>query len=219
LSRLTLASASPRRRELLSRLDIEFDVRPVGIDESPGRSKNPEAIARRLARSKAEAARLVDEESPILAADTIVWFENDSLGKPNDADEAREMLGRMRGKEHIVISAVAFMPARKRSALIRHPLTRVRMREYSDEDIEASIAAGTPFDKAGGYAIQDREFGAVSAYRGCYCNVIGLSLYATMEVLRKGGMKVGPAALLPECRECPLIPPFAAPTNLGAIGI
>ena len=207
MTRLVLASASPRRRELLSRLGVEFDVRPVDIDESPGRSKNPEALARRLARSKAEAARLVYEDSAILAADTIVWFGNEALGKPVDPDEAREMLRRLRGKEHVVITGVALMPARKRSALIRHPVTRVRMRDYSDAEIEASIAAGTPFDKAGAYAIQDREFAPVASYTGCYCNVIGLSLYATIEVMRKGRMEVGTVRFLPECEDCPLAPP------------
>ena len=201
--RLILASASPRRRELLSLLPVEFEVRPVDIDEDPGTASDPQIVARRLARLKAEAARLIDETSPILAADTIVWFEGRSIGKPADADEAREMLRMLRGKTHEVVSAVAFMPERRRSAIIRHPVTKVRLREFSDDEIESTIARGEPFDKAGGYAIQDDVLSPIEAYRGCYCNVVGMSLLETLSILRKGGIKLESARLLPQCDACP----------------
>ena len=97
MARLVLASASPRRKELLARLGVRFDVRPVDIAEDAGSSKDPQILARRLARAKAEAARLSDEHAPILAADTVVALDGRIFGKPADAGQAREMLRTLRG--------------------------------------------------------------------------------------------------------------------------
>ena len=204
-----MASASPRRRDLLALLGIPFEVRPVDIDEYAPPGGNPEIIARRLAREKAEAARLMDVSAPIVAADTVVALDGAILSKPTDATDARRMLSSLRGREHYVVSAVAVMRTGGRSALIRHPLTRVLMRDYSDDDVEESIARGDPFDKAGAYAIQDEIFRPVESYDGCYCNVIGLSLWATLKVLRKADIDtthVSLAQLLPQCATCPLRP-------------
>jgi septum formation protein len=206
LRTVVLASASPRRRDLFARLALPFEVRPVDIDERVPAAGNPEIIARRLARTKAEAARLVDPQSAIVAADTVLALDGALLGKPASAQEAREMLDSLRGREHVVVSAVAVMRTRGRSALLRHPVTRVRMRDYTDLEIKASISRGNPFDKAGAYAIQDDDFRPVESYDGCYCNVLGLSLWATIELLRKADVTVNPAVeqLLPQCATCPL---------------
>ena len=211
---LVLASASPRRRELLSLLRVPFEVRPVDIVEDVSGGLRADVLARKLAREKAEAARLIDTESPILAADTIVVHDGEVLGKPRDAEEARAMLRRLRGESHVVVTGVAVMPAGKRSVLARQPVTDVRMRRYSDAEIEASIARGDPFDKAGAYAIQDPLLAPVASYeagsgmaRGCYCNVMGLPLWPLLEVLAKAGIDVGHVRaedLLPECAGCPL---------------
>lgn len=200
-----LASASPRRRQLLARLKVPFDVRPVDILEEPGRSVNPQIVARRLAREKAEAARLTDEHAPILAADTVVACDGRLLAKPGDAREAREILTFLRNRTHDVVTAVAFVPRDKRAPLVRHPVTKVTMRDYSDAEIAESIKLGTPFDKAGGYAIQDEDFSSVTSYDGCYCNVIGLSLWSTIELMRKSGWEVDlrAAEFLPQCASCP----------------
>ena len=203
---LILASASPRRKELLERLGVHFDLRPVEIAEDSGPSKNPQIVARRLARAKAEAARLDDERAPILAADTVVAFGGRIFGKPADAAEAREMLWTLRGRTHEVVSAVVVMPLGRRSVIARHPLTQVTMRQYGDEEIEASIAQGYPLDKAGAYGIQDEFLHPVERYEGCYCNVIGLSLWAAIEALLKAGEEVDieSAGFLPQCATCPL---------------
>jgi len=204
---LILASASPRRSQLLARLGIPFEVRPVSVIEDVD-SANPAIAASRLARMKAEAARLAEPESPVLAADTVVVHEGAVLGKPRDAAEAREMLRRLRGRSHRVITAVAVIPRGGRAALLRHPETEVTMRRYADEEIEASIARGDPFDKAGAYAIQDELLRPVASYEGCYCNVVGLPLWTTVELLRRAGLDITVTAdsLLPQCAACPLRP-------------
>ncbi len=209
MARLILASASPRRKELLGRLGVRFDVQPVEIAEDAGTSRNPQIVARRLARAKAEAARLDDDYAPILAADTVVAFGGRIFGKPDDAEEAREMLQTLRGRTHEVVSAVVVMPLGRRSVIARHPLTEVTMRAYSDDEIEASIAERYPLDKAGAYGIQDDLLHPVERYEGCYCNVIGLSLWATIEALRKAGeeIDVESVGFLPQCATCPLSHP------------
>ena len=209
MSDLILASSSPRRSELFSRLGLAFEVRPVEVDEGTTARGDPQIVARHLARVKAEAARLQDPEAVIVAADTVVALDAILLGKPADAEDARGMLRALRGREHDVVSAVAVMRAGGRAALLRHPLTRVMMRDYSDEEIGASISRGDPFDKAGAYAIQDELFQPVASYEGCYCNVVGLSLWATLELLRKADVdvsRVTAADLLPQCATCPLRP-------------
>jgi MAF protein len=193
----------------LARLGLRFAVRPADIDEDAGRNPNPQIIAVRLARMKAEAARLRDGDEPaIIAADTVVAVGDDVLGKPRDATDARAMLSRLRGREHRVVTAVAIMPAGKRSPLARNPVTRVIMRRYSDAEIADSIARGDPFDKAGGYAIQDGVFCPVESYEGCFCNVVGLPLWSTAELLRRADIPVSPQLdqLLPQCATCPLRP-------------
>ncbi|MCH8201320.1 MAG: septum formation protein Maf [Chloroflexi bacterium] len=206
MARLILASASPRRKELLERLGVRFDVRPVEVTEDAGLSKGAQIVARRLARAKAEAARLEDERAPILAADTVVALGGRIFGKPGDAGEVREMLRTLRGRTHEVVSAVVVMPLGRRSVIARQPLTQVTMREYGDDEIEASIAQGYPLDKAGAYGIQDELLRPVERYQGCYCNVIGLSLWAAIEALNKAGeeVDVGAASFLPQCATCPL---------------
>ena len=206
---LILASASPRRRELLARLGVPFDIRPADIDETMQKSSNPAIVAGILARTKAEATRLVERDAAIIAADTLVVCDGAILGKPSGAEEAREMLRRLRGQTHQVLTAVVVMPAGKRSALVRYPMTIVRMRVYSDQSIEASIARGDPFDKAGGYAIQDEVLRPVESYDGCYCNVVGLPLWTTIGLLEKAVIDtshVRTADLLPQCARCPMAP-------------
>ncbi|HMM42642.1 MAG TPA: Maf family protein [Thermomicrobiales bacterium] len=208
---LILASASPRRRELLRRLGVDFTVVPSDVDEwAPGRHPRAERLARHLAREKALAVAASHPDAVVLAADTIVVQQSRLLAKPADAREAREMLGRLRGRDHRVITGVAV--ARGRQVRVAHAVTHVRMREYGHDEIERYIARGGPFDKAGGYAIQDPAFAPVDRYTGCYCNVVGLPLGAVIPLLVSTGVETPvtePARLTPECPFCPL---FASPT-------
>lgn len=203
--RLILASASPRRRDLLGRLDLEFAVAPAEIpEELPAQAPRAERMARRLARAKALAVAARYPALPVLAADTVVVFRGRLLGKPADEAEAWAMLRGLRGRWHRVITAVAV--ARDRRVRVDHAVTQVRMREYSDEEIAASIARGAPFDKAGAYAIQDECFRPVAEYRGCYCNVVGLPLALVIDLLDRVGIvpSVPLEHLPPECAHCPL---------------
>lgn len=186
--RLILASASPRRRELLSSLGIPFEIVPADIDEwAPPRLPRPERLARRLAREKALAVSSTNPETIVLASDTIVVDRGELLAKPVDAAEARTMLQRLRGRRHNVITGVALLPG-TRPIRVAHQVTHVWMRDYSDEEIERYIERGEPFDKAGGYAIQDEEFHPVERFEGCYSNVVGLPLGRVIEMLSDAGL-------------------------------
>ena len=208
MTRFVLASASPRRLELLTRLGLSLDVKPADVDESAGDSTKPQVVAHRLAKMKAEAARLFEERAPIIAADTVVALDGRLLGKPEDAQEARRMLSALRGRTHEVVTAVALMPGDRRSVLSRQPITRVTMRDFGDAEVEVWIARGGPFDRAGAYAIQDDDFRPVERYDGCYCNIVGLPLWPLLEMLRKAGMPVDvtPEQMLPQCASCPFAP-------------
>ena len=207
--RLILASASPRRRELLACLGIPFGVTEPRIDKGDA-SGRPERVARRLAVAKARAVAARQPEAAVLAADTVVAYRGELLGKPHDAAEAESMLRRLRGRSHRVVTAVVVLPPRRRRPLVAHALTRVTMRRYTDEEIEASIARGDPFDKAGAYAIQDPRLAPVESYVGCYCNVVGLPLWTTVALLRRAGVditRISLADLPPQCAGCPLRSP------------
>ena len=206
--RLILASASPRRRDLLSRLGIPFQVMPPEVAEDAARDgARLERVARRLAVAKARAVAARRLDAIILAADTIVAHRRVLLGKPRDPAEAEAMLRALRGRTHRVVTAVAVLAPGRQRPFLAHAVTRVTMRPYTDEEIAASIARGDPFDKAGGYAIQDEVFRPVELYEGCYCNVVGLPLWVAIRLLDKAGLdmtSIGPDDLLPDCAGCPL---------------
>ena len=173
-----LASGSPRRRELLSSLGIAFTVIKPDIDETIRAGEDPVAYVRRLSQEKAYAvAQRLTEPSAVLAADTTVIFDGEILGKPATPGEARDMLTRLRNTAHTVCTALTLLhtddPARARTV---HTCTTVVMRPYSDAEIEAYIATGDPFDKAGGYAIQHAGFAPAARIDGSHTNVVGLPI-------------------------------------------
>jgi MAF protein len=208
---LILASNSPRRRRLLNFTGWTFTVRPVDVDERPLPGEPPDEYVLRLAESKARAAwQYVLPGQAVLAADTTVADGLNILGKPMDGEEARRMLQNLRGRMHIVYTAVAVLksvlPGSADSgtmqgsiASIDHPsepprivkdvcATRVWMREYTDGEIEDYIASGDPFDKAGAYAIQNPVFQPVERIAGCYCCVVGLPVCAAVRALARLGL-------------------------------
>ena len=185
---LILASASPRRRELLAQLGIDFTVLPSLIPEVHGATPPAEAItAVALAKARAVAQRVADQPlAVVLGADTEVVLDGRLLGKPRDAADAVRMLGELRGRTHEVITGVALVRAgeagpEETTAVI----TRVRMAEYSEAQIEAYVATGEPLDKAGAYAVQGLGGRLVAEVDGCLSNVVGLPLSTTRRLLAR----------------------------------
>ncbi len=168
---LILASASPRRRELLAGMGIPFSIHPSDADETVGGT--PEEMVRTLALRKAAQVAQVCKEGWIAGADTLVALDGRALGKPADADDAIHMLKALSGRAHDVFTGVCLMDA----ATGRHDLrvigTRVFFRSLSDEEIHAYVATGEPMDKAGAYAIQGGARGFVERYEGSYENIVG----------------------------------------------
>jgi septum formation protein len=183
---LILASASPRRRELLRRAGIPFRVRAVSIDESPLPHESPRRHVLRLARAKAAAAARPGET--VLAADTTVVVNNQILGKPRGAREAARMLHLLSGRMHRVFTGVCLVtPGGARTAVVE---TRVWFRRLTRAEIAAYVASGEPLDKAGGYAIQGLASRFVTRIDGCYANVVGLPVARVWDLLTSAGVRL-----------------------------
>lgn len=179
---LVLASASPRRRQLLASAGVAFEVRPADLDEAVLAGEAPRAYARRVAVDKARAV----PGDPVLAADTVVDLEGRVLGKPAHAAEARAILAALSGRTHRVHTAVALRRGERVHA--RVCTTAVTFRRLSADEIAAYVQTGEPFDKAGGYGIQGHGGALVDRVRGSYTNVIGLPLRETLALLRRWGI-------------------------------
>ena len=191
---LVLASASPRRRELLTQAGYSFEVRPAHIPEDPYEDEDPVAYVTRLAREKAEvvfrelsATGNPDAALVVLGADTTVTLENHILGKPEDAADAARMLRMLSGRSHHVITGVAVVTAE--GAEVAAEVTAVRFLTMSDEEIAAYVATGEPMDKAGAYGIQGLAARWIPRVEGCYFNVVGLPLALVCTLLDGTKMK------------------------------
>jgi len=190
---VVLASASPRRRDLLALLGLVFDVAPANVDESWRNGELPAVHAERLAREKAAAASRAG--SVTIAADTIVVVDGDILGKPRDRAEAAAMLRRLGGREHVVHTAIAVSFGGRMASGVE--ATRVWFRALDEPTIEAYIATGEPLDKAGAYGIQG--FGAVLVERieGDYFTVMGLGLARLVDLLGEAGLRYAFGVITP----------------------
>ena len=185
--RVILASASPRRRELLTLIGIAHEVRPADIDESVFADEAPAPHAERLARAKAHALAGVHPHAVIIAADTIVVVDGDILGKPRDVAHAAEMLLRLAGREHIVHTAIAVARDERTESAVE--AVRVTMRALGDSEVAAYIATGEPMDKAGAYGIQGYGATIVERVDGDYFSVMGLGLRRLVELLARLGVR------------------------------
>ena len=195
---LILASASPRRQELLRNAGIPFVAQPTDIPEDPLNGESPRACAQRLAREKALAISSQHPERCILGADTIVVVDNMMLGKPIDAADAHRMLRLLSGKTHQVITGVCLVrpqtgPVRPESKVgdggisvdVRSEVTSVTFHELTDQDIQAYVQTGEPMDKAGAYAIQGRASRWIPRIEGDYFNVVGLPIALVWTMLQE----------------------------------
>ena len=197
-----LASRSPRRSELLGQLGLatrpllDDDAERAEALEAEIEGEDPRHYVVRVARAKAEAAlaRLLAgdlEKRPVLAADTTVAIGGSLLAKPADAAEAARMLGRLQGRVHRVLTAVAVarpLNAGGGRVDVRLQTSRVRMRRLKPAEIDTYIASGEPFGKAGGYAIQGRAAGFITRIEGSHSGIMGLPLYETAQLLRRAGL-------------------------------
>lgn len=185
-TRLVLASASPRRRELLGQLGLAFEVSAADIDETPHPGEAAPAYVLRLAREKARTVATRTPGAWVLAADTTVVLGEELLGKPRDTSEVREMMTRLSGRTHEVQTGVALAGPSDGDALVVR--TRVTFRALSPEEIAWYASTGESLDKAGGYAIQGKGGFLVERIEGSPTNVIGLPLGETLGLLARCGV-------------------------------
>lgn len=192
-AKLYLASASPRRRELLTQLGIIIEVLRADIDETPLPGEAPQAYTERLAKAKAEAGWAKVSEfglppRPLLAADTTVVLNGEIIGKPDSAEHARTILKQLSGKEHQVVTSIAVKQGD--DCRVVSTVSNVCFRPLLDEEIDHYIISGEPMDKAGAYGIQGVAATFVREIKGSYTGIVGLPLAETVELLREFGIEV-----------------------------
>jgi septum formation protein len=197
LTTLILASTSPRRHDLLSKLGLSFETARPDIDETPHPDEAPIAYVARLSREKAAAiahrGRYVPDTC-ILSADTTVVENGEIIGKPADATDAIRILKRLRGHAHMGYTGVTLwcvgQPETQDQVQTRVIETRIVMRPYTDREIAAYVESGDPMGKAGSYAIQNADFHPVDHIEGCYTNVVGLPVCAVCAMLNEARLQV-----------------------------
>ena len=187
---LVLASASPRRQAFLRALGIPVRLHPADVDESPLPAEDPANMTVRLATLKAETARAglpedgLDRPVLLLALDTTVVHAGENLGKPDNDRQAVEFLRRLRAGPHEVCTGYCLINVETDRRRTGVHVSRLTMRSYTDPEIDAYVGTGDPFDKAGGYALQDREFAPVARVDGCAASVMGMPLHDLLHLLR-----------------------------------
>lgn len=185
-----MASRSPRRREILSRLGLSFSVQPGEVDEAGVTEKDPAELVERLALSKALDVAGSRERALVIGADTIVVLDGEVLGKPADSGEAIAMLERLQGRTHQVYSGLAVVEVEAGSTVrkaVGHRVTEVTMRTVDREEIEWYVGTGEPLDKAGAYGIQGLGVLLVDRIEGCYTNVVGMSVPLLLQLTKRLG--------------------------------
>ncbi|PKM50250.1 MAG: hypothetical protein CVV02_12225 [Firmicutes bacterium HGW-Firmicutes-7] len=181
MNTIVLASASPRRSEILEKLNIPFEKRMSSIDEKKYVNDNSIELVKMLAYEKANSVVNELEDRIIIGADTVVVYENQVLGKPNSHDEAFHFLKQLSGKKHYVYSGIAMLSPYKKKVFIDYCETKVFMRDYKEHEINAYIKTMEPFGKAGAYAIQGFGATLVDKIEGDYYNVVGLPISKLIE--------------------------------------
>jgi septum formation protein len=190
-----LASASPRRRELLAAAGFSFDIDPVDVDESLIPGESPDTFVTRVALLKARTAGTRHPSRLVVAADTAVVVDDEVFGKPADTADAGRMLRRLSGRSHDVLTGVALVGNGREATLVER--TTVWFAVLSDRDIESYVATGEPMDKAGAYAIQGLASRFIPRISGSYANVVGLPVASVWALLRKAASPVAPRVYQP----------------------
>ena len=191
-SGLVLASASPRRRELLTEMGLNFQIIPSDVPEEPMPGEAAGEVVRRLSADKALAVAANVGQGFVIGGDSMVVLEGRVIGKPSDAAEARRMLLELRGTRHQVASGITVVDAASGRYLSDSMISNITLRDLSDLEIDTSIASGTPMDKAGAYAVQDPDLQPAQSWDGCYSNIVGLPLCRLGEMLAELGYPIPP---------------------------
>lgn len=189
MSRLILASASPRRRELLAQLGVPFEVVVAEIVEHEEATTDPRVMVAHNAALKADWVAARHPDALVLGADTTVFIDGHALNKPRDPAEARAMLRRLSGRTHTVFTGLALRRNRDGVHIDEGVASEVTFKPLDDATIEAYLARVHTLDKAGGYAIQEHADLIVAGYRGSFSNIIGLPLETTKQLLTRGGLR------------------------------
>jgi MAF protein len=189
MRKLILASNSPRRKELLALFGLPFTTSPSNTNEEKLDLETPEQYVIRMAYEKGRCKQLAPDEFA-LSADTIVELDGEVIGKPVDETDAKTILNKMRGKTHLVHTAISLHNGETDEIIFDICQTKVRMRNYSDEEIQNYLDKNQYLDKAGGYAIQDAAFHPVEEIEGCYSNVMGLPLCTLYRLFQQAGFRL-----------------------------
>ena len=188
MSRLILASASPRRRELLAQLGVPFDVVVADVTEHEEASTDPRVMVAHNAALKADWVSALHSDAVVLGADTTVFIDNHALNKPRDGAEAREMLRRLSGRTHTVFTGLAVRRSRDGLRIDEGVASEVTFKPLDEPTIEAYLARVHTLDKAGGYAIQEASELIIAGYRGSLTNIVGLPIDTTKQILTRCGL-------------------------------
>ena len=185
LPAIVLASASPRRAEILRQVGWPFETFAVNVDESRALNEDAPSYVERVAREKAEAASMRRPSQIVLGADTIVVVEREILGKPRDEEDARRMLRGLNGRWHEVLTGVALFNGETLRSVVAHETTQVKFAVMSEDEINWYVSTGEPMDKAGAYAIQGRGARFIEQIKGDYFNVMGLPVRLLYQLVQK----------------------------------
>lgn len=190
MRQIILASASPRRQELLKNLGLAFEVQVSDVDETLADIVLPAQMVEKLAERKAAAVAAERTQGLIIGADTIVVLENKPLGKPANHEEAVQMLSSLQGRSHEVYTGLAIIDAATGQSVVTHQVTAVRFKPLTMEQIKRYVETGEPMDKAGGYAVQGLAAIFIDSIRGCYFSVVGLPVAKLADSLRMFGVEI-----------------------------
>ena len=187
---IILASASPRRQELLASLGLSFEIKISDVDESMDEQLSPAQQVEQLAERKATAVAAQLNQGLVIGADTLVVLNQSVLGKPADRQEAMEMIKRLQGRSHEVFTGLAVIDAATDKTVVTHQVTAVRFKPMTAEEIERYVDTGESYDKAGAYAVQGKASIFIDSIRGCYFNIVGLPVAKLADVLKLFGVQI-----------------------------
>lgn len=187
---IILASASPRRQELLSNLGLEFEIEASEVDETLDETMSAAQQVEELAERKASVVAAQNTRGLVIGADTLVVLGDKPLGKPANREEAIQMLSSLQGRSHEVFTGLAVIDASTGQSIVTHQATAVRFKPLSLEQIRRYVDTGEPYDKAGAYAVQGKASIFIDSIRGCYFNVVGLPVAKLADALRTFGVEI-----------------------------